>query len=82
MGGLIFSMICIYVGMILWQMKIQARSYTQRIQAISFGSGVLLLFLLGVQENYWEIPQAIFVGAMVLKASYASYFYIERENNA
>lgn len=33
--------------------------------------GITLIALLGLQENYWEVPQAIFVGIMLLKVMYA-----------
>ncbi len=39
-------------------------------QARLFASGVVFLMLLGIQENYWEVPQAIFVGVLLLKILY------------
>ena len=42
----------------------------QRAVGFSFATGVLLLVLLGVQENYWEVPQAILIGVMLLKLQY------------
>ncbi|MDP9343349.1 MAG: hypothetical protein M3Q23_14905, partial [Actinomycetota bacterium] len=35
-------------------------------------AATLMLFFLGFAENYWEVPQAILVGAMLLKAEYAT----------
>jgi len=31
--------------------------------------------MIGLQENYWEVPQAIFVGAMLIKVSYSYLCY-------
>jgi hypothetical protein len=43
--------------------------------AISVGTGSVFLLLLGFQENYWEVSQAIFVGCMLLKVLYANVVY-------
>jgi hypothetical protein len=43
--------------------------------AAATGTGIVLLALLGVQENYWETPQAILIGAILLKAMYAQLVY-------
>ena len=43
-----------------------------RIHATVFGTGVLFILLLGVQENYWEVAQAILLGSMLLKVLYAN----------
>jgi hypothetical protein len=39
---------------------------------IAVGAAILLLLFLGVQENYWEVPQAVLTGALVAKVNYAS----------
>ncbi len=36
-------------------------------QGLIVATGTLFLFLLGMQENYWEVTQAIFPGLMLLK---------------
>jgi hypothetical protein len=56
---------------ILIHVKYQVRNNAEKIIAFSIGSGVGLLFLLGIQENYWEVPQAILVGCMTMKVLYA-----------
>lgn len=55
----------------LVKVKRKAKKPGQKWVATSFGAGLMLLLLLGLQENYWEIPQAILVGAMLLKVMYA-----------
>lgn len=42
------------------------------IWATALGAGILFLMLLGLQENYWEIPQAILIGVMWMKAVHAT----------
>jgi hypothetical protein len=41
--------------------------------------GTLLIAFLGIQENYWEIPQAIFPGILLLQAMYARARYHPHE---
>jgi len=49
----------------------RANTLMKRRMAFSFGAAVTLLFLLGVQDNYWEVPQAIFIGLMLIKVAYS-----------
>lgn len=56
---------------VLILIKTRARSYHRRLVAMSLGAGILLLILLGLQENYWEIPQAILLGIMIIKVQYS-----------
>ena len=51
--------------------RTRADSILKRRMAFAFGAAVILLFLLGAQDNYWEVPQAIFIGLMLIKVSYA-----------
>lgn len=44
----------------------------QRPQALALSCGIVFLLLLGLQENYWEMPQAILVGLLLLKVLYAN----------
>ena len=34
--------------------------------------GVMLFGALGLQENYWEVPQAVLIGLMLIKLLYAN----------
>lgn len=38
-----------------------------QVEAWVFATGCIFLFLLGFQENYWEVTQAILPGVMLLK---------------
>lgn len=64
--GIVF----LFIGILIY-LKYQVRNKAEKIIAFSIGSGVVLLFLLGIQENYWEVPQAILVGCMSMKVLYA-----------
>jgi hypothetical protein len=42
-----------------------------RSAALLIVGGALLVFLLGMQDNYWEAPQALLVGLLLLKVMHA-----------
>jgi hypothetical protein len=46
-----------------------------RTSVLLLCTGVIFLLLLGVQDNYWESPQAILVGVLLLKVMYANIMY-------
>ena len=69
-GILALAAIFIVVLYLLVRVRLVVHSYPQRILSWSFGTGLLLVLLLGMQENYWEIPQAILVGLLILKVQY------------
>lgn len=56
---------------LLLRVRLVVRTYSQRVLAASFGMGLLFVLFLGAQENYWEVPQAILVGIMMMKVQYA-----------
>src|SRR5690606_23750128 len=58
-GAVGFGALVVLVAGLLFRMKAAVRDDRDRIQAMAVGAGVIFLFLLGLQENYWEIPQAI-----------------------
>lgn len=62
------------IGFVVWlavQLKWHANTFEKKMQAVFTGTGILFLALLGIQENYWEIPQAILPALMLLKVQYA-----------
>lgn len=71
-GIIAFFILAMFVAGLILFVRTRVRRQEQRVMAFSFGTGVLLLFLLGFQENYWEVPQAILVGCFVLKVLYAN----------
>jgi hypothetical protein len=71
LGIVAWLIIAVSLTLILWQIRRLSRTRKQPILAIVLSSGILIIFLLGFQENYWEVPQAIFPGLLLLKAMYA-----------
>lgn len=68
----VFAAIVAGLGVLVIRARRAARRVAvNRWLAVSFVSGILMLFLLGFQENYWEVPQAILIGVMTLKVTYA-----------
>ncbi len=70
-GVLVLLAAFVGVAYLLLKVRLVVRSYPQRILATAFGTGLLLVLFLGAQENYWEVPQAILIGLMILKVQYA-----------
>ncbi len=71
--GMLGVLICIgFLLYLLFRVRRRTSSSYYRIHATVFGAGVLFVFLLGMQENYWEVAQAILVGLMLLKVLYAN----------
>lgn len=50
-----------------------------RPQGVALTCGILFLLLLGLQENYWEMPQAVLVGLLLLKSLYANFVCLASE---
>ncbi|MCC6456157.1 MAG: hypothetical protein IT328_14480 [Caldilineaceae bacterium] len=66
--------VIVVMGFIVWlgmRIKRRAITFERKIQAIFTGAGIVFLALVGIQENYWEISQAILPGLMLLKVQYA-----------
>lgn len=70
-GAIGFASITFVVFLLLQKTKRRVHTPPERLAAASFGAGVILLFMLGMQENYWEVPQAVFLGILLLKVQYA-----------
>ena len=56
----------------LVRLKKSIRTPEQHALATAVGAGILFLLFLGSMENYWEVPQAIFLGILLLKLLYAN----------
>jgi len=69
-GSISFVLLILALIFILFRIRAKSNSLEKKRIAFAFGTALLLLFLLGAQENYWEVPQAIFVGLLLLKVFY------------
>lgn len=67
-GFLGIVLVFLWVGKILLSIKFRYQNAEQMFTAIAVGSGVIFVFFLGLQENYWEVSQAIFPGLLLLNA--------------
>jgi hypothetical protein len=82
-----FSVLSIYtetglvgLGLVLWLVGRVAWRARDRVKVhpelhplgLAFVAGTGFFVLLGLQDNYWEVPQAIFVGALLFKLLYAN----------
>jgi hypothetical protein len=75
LGLLGSGVVLLLLIILLFKIKKSIRTSSQRLLGTSIASAILLLFLLGIQENYWEVPQAIFVGLLLVKLQYANLIY-------
>jgi len=77
--GFVGSFIIIsMVAFLLIKVKL-ARTNSQNIlYKLLLQIGILFIFFLGAQENYWEVAQAIFIGLLILKLLYANVFYSDK----
>lgn len=65
------------IHLLLRAMNRANKSKTHRLVAYLFCTGLGLLYLLGIHENYWEVPQAIFLGVLILKLLYAALMELD-----
>jgi hypothetical protein len=63
--------IATFVAWVLVRARRRSRRPGSRTLGWAVAAATLMLFVLGFAENYWEVPQAILVGTMLLKAAYA-----------
>lgn len=60
--------------------RVQARLSTDPSlygPGVAFVTGAGFLTLIGLQDNYWESPQALLIGVLLLKVLYARIMYAE-----
>lgn len=69
-GFLVLLGLAAYLARMLWRLRTTTGAGAQQLLAACTAAGILLIFLLGIQENYWETTQAILCGAMLLKVMY------------
>jgi len=55
----------------LWTVRTISYRTLQFQRGMLISAAMLFLFLLGLFENYWEVPQAIFIGVLVVQIHYA-----------
>jgi len=75
-GGILAVLIALSVLMrLIWMIRATANQPSHRLRSIALASGIMFIAMLGAQENYWEVSQAIFVGVMMLQVCYSVLRY-------
>lgn len=77
-GGLAFSAILLVIAIGLFRLRRFAVTPIARLHALSLGASVILLFVLGIQENYWETAQAIYLGVLLILLQYGHLLHLRR----
>lgn len=60
-----------WVTVILLRVRREALAKEQRLLGAAVVAGIVFFVLLGFQADYWEVPQAVLIGALLTKAMYA-----------
>ena len=79
-GGLVFIFIATMVVACVIRLRRLATSFYTRIHAICLSTSIILLFLLGIQENYWEISQAIYIGLLLILLQFANLHAVREKS--
>lgn len=66
-GGLATAVLLFVLGYHLLKVVLLANQTKQRWYGTVLCTAMLFLFLLGLQDVYWEVPQAILIGVMCIK---------------
>src|SRR6266436_6432741 len=66
-GAPLFIGLFIYCFILVKRMRGFAHTSEQKWIATSAGAGIIFFLLMGFQENYWEIPQAVLLGLMLIQ---------------
>lgn len=74
-GLLLWIILIIYLIHIIRNVKNMAKSKHDRFLAFSLSTFIIYLFLMGIQQNYWEVSQAIFIGLIISKLIYSKLKY-------
>lgn len=75
MGGFVGVGLLGVVAIALIRLRSPARRPGLRLACCCVAAGILFICLLGLQENYWEVPQAILCGCLWLKVQYGLCVY-------
>lgn len=79
-GGLVSIAVIIILGYHILNAVLLAYRTKQRWTGTVVCAAMLFLFLLGFQDAYWEVPQAILVGVMLIKLLRAKLSFPLKKN--
>lgn len=78
-GAAGYVLVFLGMGFIIFRVIGLAKTDTAKMFAFSFIASVIFIFLIGFQLMYWEIPQAIFVGLLLMRVSYNRILYHQKK---
>jgi hypothetical protein len=70
-GGLGTLFAVSVIGLALWRLPRRAKGLYAGLLSFSCASMILFVALIALQENYWEVPQAVLPGLLLAKAMHA-----------
>lgn len=76
MGIIGILALLLFLFKVLKKVKINSKDNDiKRLFSFIFFAGTIFIISLGIQENYYEIPQAILIGVLLLKVIYSVIIY-------
>ena len=70
-GGLGTLFAVAVIGLALWRLPRRAKGLYAGLLSFSCAGMILFVALIALQENYWEVPQAVLPGLLLVKAMHA-----------
>jgi hypothetical protein len=70
-GIVLWSLLIAFIIKLIIKIKKWVKSENDKIMAFSLITYVFYLFMMGIQQNYWEVSQAIFIGLIISKVIYS-----------
>lgn len=61
-----------WVALVLLRVRTEASRKRARFLGAAIVAGIVFFVLLGFQADYWEVPQAVLVGVLLIKAMYST----------
>ena len=74
-----FLLVSACIGRMLLRTRAAAVSADKRLLGFFFSIGVLTIYGAGAIEYYWEVPQTIFLGCLLLKVMHAMMMHTKDE---
>jgi len=69
-GIILWILLIALITNIIINIKKAVKSPNDKIIAFSLSTYIFYLFFMGIQQNYWEVSQAIFIGLIISKLFY------------
>jgi hypothetical protein len=77
-AGAVVALLVIWIRIVGRARRRMADRAEYRQPGMALVAGTAFIALIGLQETYWEVPQAVLIGLLLLKALYANLMYRQR----